>query len=289
MLKVSATKTQQSYTQLSAAIASGRAVQGLLNPAPATELVLRAYLDSVGTISHPKQDELEVSLKVTPEQVAEAQGLWDGATVSNQGEKLTVSWYGLVALDLLGEACELLGVSSLEASHAATYRHWCAKVSFFESSNAVGRTSTQQPCGFPAEVRVKRLLPEAVVPSKQRISDSGYDVTLLYEKKRIGNVVLYGTGLVVEPPFGWYFDVVPRSSIIKLGYLLANSVGVIDRAYRGELFVPLVKNDSEASELALPQRVVQLIPRPIVHFPVVEVADLSQSMRGERGFGSSGR
>ncbi len=281
--------TQQTYEELSAVIASGRSVHALLDPAPTNELVLRSYLDTVGTISHPEQDELKVSLTVSSEQAAEAQRLWDGAILSRDGEKLTVSWHGLIALDLLGGACELLGLSNKEASHAATYRHWCSKVSCFEPSSTVGRTSAQQPNGFPAEMRVKRLLPEAVIPSKQRISDSGYDVTLLYEKKRVGNVVLYGTGLVVEPPFGWYFDVVPRSSIIKLGYLLANSVGVIDRAYRGELFVPLIKNDTEAPELALPQRVVQLIPRPIVHFPVVEVADLSQSVRGERGFGSSGR
>jgi dUTP pyrophosphatase len=93
----------------------------------------------------------------------------------------------------------------------------------------------------------------------------------------------------VVPPPGWYFDVVPRSSIIKLGYLLANSVGVIDRSYRGEILVPLIKWDESAPDLELPQRVVQMVPRPVVHFRIEETQDLNAGLRGDRGFGSSGR
>ncbi|MCH2111008.1 MAG: dUTP diphosphatase, partial [Polyangiaceae bacterium] len=99
---------------------------------------------------------------------------------------------------------------------------------------------------------------------------------------------LYGTGLIVEPPYGWYFDVVPRSSIIKTGYLLANSVGVIDRSYRGELMIPLLKIDPKAPEISLPRRIAQLIPRPIVHMPVAEVQQLGATQRGNGGFGSTG-
>lgn len=106
--------------------------------------------------------------------------------------------------------------------------------------------SSESPGDVPARgdsIRVQLVHPEARLPSKEHISDSGYDLTLLYEKKRFGKTILFGTGVIVEPPFGWYFDVVPRSSIIKQGYILANSVGVIDRSYRGEIFVPLIKID----------------------------------------------
>jgi dUTP pyrophosphatase len=135
---------------------------------------------------------------------------------------------------------------------------------------------------------VQLVHPDARVPMKEHVSDSGYDLTLLYEKKRFGRTILYGTGVIVEAPFGWYFDVVPRSSIIKHGYILANSVGVIDRSYRGEIFVPLIKIDDAAQDLQLPARVAQLIPRPIVHFPVDEVHALSTTQRGSGGFGSTG-
>jgi len=108
------------------------------------------------------------------------------------------------------------------------------------------------------------------------------------ELKRVGPTILYGTGISAEPPQGYYLDVVPRSSIIKLGYTISNSVGIIDRAYRGEIMVPLVKLDPSVPDLALPARVAQLIPRPIVHFPLIEVESLSHTHRGAGGFGSSG-
>jgi dUTP pyrophosphatase len=136
-------------------------------------------------------------------------------------------------------------------------------------------------------ISVRRLVKEARLPGKERVSDSGYDLTLLYESQRMGNVVLYGTGIVVEPPSGWYLDLVPRSSIIKRGYIVANSIGVIDRSYRGEILVPLIKVDPKAPDLELPARVAQLIPRPIVHFEIVEES-VAASHRGEGGFGSTG-
>lgn len=138
-------------------------------------------------------------------------------------------------------------------------------------------------------IRVQLVHPEARLPKKEHVSDSGYDLTLLYEKKRLGKTILYGTGVIIEPPFGWYFDVVPRSSIIKHGYILANSVGVIDRSYRGEIFVPLIKIDESATDLELPARLVQLIPRPIVHFPVELRTSLTSTTRGSGGFGSTGK
>ena len=70
--------------------------------------------------------------------------------------------------------------------------------------------------------------------------------------------------------------------------MLANAVGVIDRAYVGEVLVPLVEFDPAAPDLPLPARVVQLIPRPIVTGEVVEVAQLEDTARGSGGFGSTG-
>lgn len=183
---------------------------------------------------------------------------------------------GVAALDALGR---LFGRSGVWArpSHLQTYASACVRIAHINA-----------PTTPLASLAVQRLRADAVLPSKERISDSGYDLTLLYEKKRMGVVTMYGTGLVVDPPSGWYLDVVPRSSIIKRGYILANNVGIIDRSYRGEILVPLIKIDPGAPELELPARVAQLIPRPIVHFPVREEDRLSSTDRGAGGFGSTG-
>lgn len=136
--------------------------------------------------------------------------------------------------------------------------------------------------------RCSKTSEDAVFPYKERASDSGYDLTLIDVKKQVGPITWYGTGIKVQPPFGYYFDMVPRSSLSKTGYMLANSVGVIDRAYTGEIIVPLIKTWEGAGDLELPFRAVQLIPRTIQHFQVIEGNVDGDTARGERGFGSSG-
>jgi dUTP pyrophosphatase len=121
------------------------------------------------------------------------------------------------------------------------------------------------------------------------VSDSGYDLTLIKKTKTVGMVEFFDTGIKVQPDFGWYFDVVARSSLTKTGYMVANAVGVIDRTYTGSILVPLIKIDQNAAPLTLPATVVQMIPRPIVHAEVVEVETLDDTERGAGGFGSTGR
>lgn len=132
---------------------------------------------------------------------------------------------------------------------------------------------------------------DAIAPSKTRASDSGYDLTVLEKVKSFGEVGLYDTGIKVTPNFGLYFDLVPRSSIIKTGYMLANSVGIIDRTYLGNIMVPLIKIDKNAPDLELPNKIVQLIPRPIIHVEFEELPEeeLGATSRGSGGFGSTGK
>ncbi|KAJ6243422.1 deoxyuridine triphosphatase [Anaeramoeba flamelloides] len=129
----------------------------------------------------------------------------------------------------------------------------------------------------------------AVPPYKPRASDSGYDLTIIKIKKIVNNVIFCDTGVQIEPPFGYYFDLVPRSSISRMGYILANSVGIIDAAYRGNILIPLIKIDENAQELTFPIRVAQLIPRRIVDMKVVKCDELLETERGNKGFGSSGK
>jgi dUTP pyrophosphatase len=138
-------------------------------------------------------------------------------------------------------------------------------------------------------IHFKKTRLDAITPFKKLKEDSGYDLTLLEKIKTIGNVEMYETGIIIKPPSGYYFDMVPRSSIIKSGYILANSVGVIDSLYRGSIKVPLIKIDKNKPNLELPIRLVQLIPRKIEHFEIKEVKELDDTERGNNGFGSSGK
>lgn len=135
--------------------------------------------------------------------------------------------------------------------------------------------------------KYKKTDKNAMAPSKVRASDSGYDLTILSKVKEVNGVEFFDTGIIVEPPFGYYFDLVPRSSLCKTGYMLANSVGIIDRGYRSNLLVPLVKICKDAPDISLPFRAVQIIPRRICHLRSSEVDFFDETHRGEGGFGST--
>ncbi len=128
----------------------------------------------------------------------------------------------------------------------------------------------------------------AIAPFKKRISDSGWDLHLVKLIKKEGNLYFFDTGVRVAPPPGFYFDLVPRSSIYKSGFVLANSVGIIDMTYRGTIKVPLIKVDSSKPDPELPWRAVQLIPRRFFPLEVELSTSLDRTIRGEGGFGSTG-
>ncbi len=249
---------------------------------------VRGLLDAAGRISSPDTERLSVQFQRPDAGFLEALLGFLGTAPASLGQRV-VTFRDAAALDVLGLLYDDLAVPREGApgpeqvpllcrkKHLRRYLAWCGRVaglSFLPGSDAT--------------LRFRRMSPDAVLPAKSRVSDSGYDLTLIAERKRLSRVVLFGTGLVAEPPQGFYLDVVARSSIIKTGYMLANNVGVIDRAYRGEIMVPLIKLDDSAPELELPARVAQLIPRPIVHFPVHEARELSATERGSGGFGSTG-
>jgi dUTP pyrophosphatase len=134
----------------------------------------------------------------------------------------------------------------------------------------------------------KRNDKNALPPRKNRCSDSGFDLALIRKEKQLNQfTALYDTGIAVSPPAGYYFDVVPRSSISKTGYILANSTGIIDASYSGSIKVALLKADDSVPEITLPNYMVQLIPRKYIHFDFQEANELEQTERSDKGFGST--
>lgn len=135
----------------------------------------------------------------------------------------------------------------------------------------------------------KLLAADAVMPTK-RIIDVGFDLTIISVDKALTRITtLYDTSVAVEPPLGFYAEIVPRSSISKLGYMLANNVGVIDPSYTGSLKIALIKVDESMPDLELPCKVAQLILKPYVVSEVYKIADeMNETQRGDGGFGSTG-
>jgi dUTPase len=87
--------------------------------------------------------------------------------------------------------------------------------------------------------KIKILDERAVVPQRAHESDSGYDLTLIDIKTIKGDTIYFRTGIAVQPESGFYFEIVPRSSISSLPFVLANSVAVIDEHYTGEILIPV--------------------------------------------------
>jgi dUTP pyrophosphatase len=135
----------------------------------------------------------------------------------------------------------------------------------------------------------QRLSADAVELALPRQGDAGYDLTVISveKSKHTDDVFIFGTGLAINPPEGYFAELVPRSSISNTGYMLANSVGIIDPNYRGEIKIALRKIEKNAKDIILPCRIAQLILRPIIRVPVLQKERLNETERGAGGFGST--
>jgi len=136
--------------------------------------------------------------------------------------------------------------------------------------------------------KFRKVNPNAPAPHRSHDSDSGFDLCLVTHVKTEMGVSWYDTGIAVQPPDGYYFEVYGRSSIAKSGYMLANNVGIIDCSYRGTIQVALLKVNPNAPELTLPCRIVQIVPRRLIHLTPEESDSLDDTARGAGGFGSTG-
>jgi dUTP pyrophosphatase len=138
--------------------------------------------------------------------------------------------------------------------------------------------------------KIKKVHPNAVVPTYSKDGDAGMDVTSTEIISDTESQVTYGTGIAVEIPKGYVGLVFPRSSIRKYELELSNSVGVIDSGYRGEIQATFNKtNGLHSVKYEVGDRIFQImiLPHPTVTFNLVD--ELSDTERGEGGFGSTGK
>lgn len=161
------------------------------------------------------------------------------------------------------------------------------------------------------KVKFKKLSENAVMPKKAHPTDAGFDlVATSRELDDMGNIV-YGTGLAVEIPDGYVGLAFPRSSVSKYNLVMANSTGIIDAHFRGEMkfkFKPTLHawenideegnyeilvggfHDAEAvTPYAVGDRIAQLIIMPIPEIEFEEADELTVTDRGAGGYGSTGK
>ena len=143
------------------------------------------------------------------------------------------------------------------------------------------------------KITFKKLKPKAVIPARATSGSAGLDICACLDEPVIlapGEIKMIPTGLTAEPDeTDIALLIYPRSGLsAKYGVSLANCVGVVDSDYRGEWFIPLINHSKSPFTVEPAMRIAQLIPTRII-IPEIEVGDsLSETQRGEGGFGSSG-
>lgn len=143
------------------------------------------------------------------------------------------------------------------------------------------------------KINFKKLDPRAVAPVRANNTDAGFDLVATHittEINECGQLILvYHTGLALEIPEGYFAMLLPRSSVSKKSLVLTNSAGVIDSGYRGEVMakfkattdvIPAVYKEGE--------RFAQILILPVPEVTFEETFELSDSERGEGGYGSTG-
>jgi len=136
-------------------------------------------------------------------------------------------------------------------------------------------------------LKFKKIFSTASVPAYTKKGDAGMDLVAISLKKS-GGFYEYGTGLAMEVPEGYVGLIFPRSSISKTDHYLRNSVGVIDSGYRGEIKIRMSTPLLGGVEYKEGDRIAQLIVMKLPWVNIEEVEELSDTDRGEGGFGSTG-
>lgn len=139
-------------------------------------------------------------------------------------------------------------------------------------------------------INIKKLVPEAVIPSYAKPGDAGMDLVATSIGIDEYNNTVYGTGIAIEIPEGYVGLIFPRSSNAKTDLYLTNHVGVIDSGYRGEIMFKFrATRTTFPKEYKVGDRVGQIIILPYPQVAFIETDELSSTERGEGGFGSTGK
>ncbi len=139
-------------------------------------------------------------------------------------------------------------------------------------------------------LQIKRLHPAAILPKYAHPGDAGMDLYAV-EAMTIepGQTALVATGIAIALPPNTEAQVRPRSGLaLRHNLTVLNSPGTIDEGYRGEIKIILINHGNTAFAVTPGMRIAQMVICPVIYANVTEVSELSDTIRGEGGFGSSG-
>lgn len=138
-----------------------------------------------------------------------------------------------------------------------------------------------------------KVLSEYKLPTYGTKFSAGMDLYCSNQEDIIinpGETKSVNTGLKLEIPEGFFGAIYPRSSTgVKKNLMLANTVGIIDSDYRGEIKIFFYNYGNQAQSIKFGDRLAQLIIQPYQVVNIVESEELSETDRGEGGFGSTGK
>ncbi len=140
------------------------------------------------------------------------------------------------------------------------------------------------------KIKIVRLNEAAILPQYAHPNDAGLDLYSIEDQEILpGESKLIHTGILIELSPGTEAQVRPRSGLaLKHQITVLNTPGTIDADYRGEIGVILINHGTTTFKINKGMKIAQLVIAPVIHAEIEEVEQLSSTLRGDHGFGSSG-
>lgn len=143
------------------------------------------------------------------------------------------------------------------------------------------------------DVNIKKLNENAIIPTYGTEYSAGFDLYSVSDEEITINpheTVFIKTGLAMEIPIGCGGFIFARSGLsTKKGLAPVNKVGIIDADYRGEIMVALYNQTDETKTIDAHERIAQMVIMPFITANFIETNELSETKRGNNGFGSTGK
>ena len=140
------------------------------------------------------------------------------------------------------------------------------------------------------KLKIRKIHESAILPSYAHQGDAGMDLFSVDEVEiAAGDITLIHTGIIIELPPGTEAQVRPRSGLaLKHSVTVLNTPGTIDEGYRGEVGVILINHGKSPFKVIKGMKIAQMVIKPVFYVEVEEVNELTQTSRGQGGFGSTG-
>ena len=144
-------------------------------------------------------------------------------------------------------------------------------------------------------MKIMKIYDDAILPTRGSAEAAGYDLYARLREHETLQILPHettkiGTGIAIECPKGYFAGIFARSGLAtKQGLRPANCVGIVDSDYRGEIIVAIHNDSDEIRYIENGDRIAQMILIPYIPMTFIETDELSESGRGQDGFGSTGK